>query len=369
MRNVIRTLVFASCLVALSTSAPADPPARAEDDVAIVFRRETHLFTGKDRENLVRTAAKLLSDARISPPLAEDDSEHKQLTAIRERSCMTIRFAKPPTENVESLVIPFSPDLDPQTLYALSGPHVRRLTHFANRTCDDLRAMLVHAGIYPPAPGATVTGTVRVVGKPPEPRVWDTDAAIRERFGLTRYTEETWLVGPDNGLRNCVVTLRDRDADRRMTPRPRAKSAIGKDMVCYNPRVLVVTPDTPITLDNVDSPCRGFMIAGRRNQFSYMIGEATEQTVRLKGPDLCQVTCPVRPYARGWIHVADTPYFAVTDINGRFTIRGVPDGKYDVTVWHEAAGKVKTDAGPTQIEVRDAGEVKAEYKVTVGVQK
>src|SRR5262249_42032886 len=152
---------------------------------------------------------------------------------------------------------------------------------------------------------------VRVDGTPPTPRTWKTDVAIQQAFGLTKYTEETWLVGADKGLRNCVVTLRAKNPDHRLTPRPLAKATIIKDMVMYDPRVLVVTPGTPVTLSNTDSPCHGFMIQGTKpqaeNQFNHMIPEGEERTVVLKGPDVCSITCPVRPYARGYIHVVDSP--------------------------------------------------------------
>jgi hypothetical protein len=44
------------------------------------------------------------------------------------------------------------------------------------------------------------------------------------------------------------------------------------------------------------------------------------------------------------IRVFDHPYFAVPDNDGRFTIPGVPAGKYDVVAWHERAGEVTESA-------------------------
>jgi hypothetical protein len=371
---MIRPAALVACAMAWFAAE-----AHGADAVTVIYRGHTYGFTGRDAERLTAAALRLLTGSRTERPLAGNDNLRRHLETARERSCIRFRFATPrsiPKTGtaaagiaVEELIIPFSPDLDPQAVFVLPGRPARAFTDFRIVECDDLRTMLVHARIYPAVPGAVIRGVVRVTGKPPPPRTWEVDLAIKRTFGLTRYTEETWQVGPKGELRNCVITLRDRRPDRRMVPRPLQKATISKDMVRYDPHVLVVTPDTPVTLDNPDSPCNGFQIMGSRpltgNQYSYRVVAGTEQTVRLRGPDLCSVTCPVRPYAQGYIHVVDTRYFATTDADGRFTIRGVPEGDYEVSVWHEAVGRLGKDAGPTQVATAGRGEHTLVYKVAV----
>jgi hypothetical protein len=41
------------------------------------------------------------------------------------------------------------------------------------------------------------------------------------------------------------------------------------------------------------------------------------------------------------IVVVTTPYFHVTDVNGNFVVDGLPEGSYDVEVWHERLGVKK----------------------------
>ena len=36
-----------------------------------------------------------------------------------------------------------------------------------------------------------------------------------------------------------------------------------------------------------------------------------------------------------WVLVSDHPYFAITDTNGNYEIKGVPAGTYEVTCWQE----------------------------------
>jgi len=55
----------------------------------------------------------------------------------------------------------------------------------------------------------------------------------------------------------------------------------------------------------------------------------------------------------GYVVVAPTPYFALTDKNGEFKIANVPDGPYNVVAWHEGAknqSKAVTVSGDTKAD-------------------
>jgi hypothetical protein len=80
------------------------------------------------------------------------------------------------------------------------------------------------------------------------------------------------------------------------------------------------------------------------------------------GPDLSFVfpsaetflrfKCDVHPWMFAYVCVVDHPYFAVTDKDGKYTIKGVPDGKYTMEVFHRKAAPA---ASPTTAEVEVAG--------------
>jgi hypothetical protein len=88
------------------------------------------------------------------------------------------------------------------------------------------------------------------------------------------------------------------------------------------------------------------------NSYNVLIPEGREKVITLRGPDVCKVSCPVRPYTRGYILVVDTPHFAATDAEGKFAIRGLPAGDYLVSVWHEVAGKRTKVGGATEVSVQ-----------------
>jgi hypothetical protein len=43
--------------------------------------------------------------------------------------------------------------------------------------------------------------------------------------------------------------------------------------------------------------------------------------------------CDIHEHMRGLILVLDTPYFAMTDTDGRFRLRGLPSGRYTLKAW------------------------------------
>jgi hypothetical protein len=61
--------------------------------------------------------------------------------------------------------------------------------------------------------------------------------------------------------------------------------------------------------------------------------------------------------------VRDNPYYAITDANGKFIIKGVPAGSYKLVVWHEtlAAREKKNIA---DIKVEASGSVTQNFELS-----
>jgi len=51
------------------------------------------------------------------------------------------------------------------------------------------------------------------------------------------------------------------------------------------------------------------------------------------------VSCNIHPWMKGWVRVYDHPYFAVTDKDGNFEIKGAPAGKYKIWYWSDTGYK------------------------------
>ncbi len=51
-----------------------------------------------------------------------------------------------------------------------------------------------------------------------------------------------------------------------------------------------------------------------------------------------KVKCDVHPWMGAYISVMRHPFFDVTGKDGRFEIRDVPPGTYEIEIWHEKLG-------------------------------
>ena len=71
------------------------------------------------------------------------------------------------------------------------------------------------------------------------------------------------------------------------------------------------------------------------------------------------VTCNVHPGMTAFVFVSPTPYAVVADLDGEFTLSGVPPGSYTLTVWSTDTALVSERAvevgeGPTELEAGPA---------------
>ena len=47
------------------------------------------------------------------------------------------------------------------------------------------------------------------------------------------------------------------------------------------------------------------------------------------------IKCAVHPWMSAYVHILDNPFFALTQFDGSFEIRGLPPGAHTVRVMHE----------------------------------
>jgi hypothetical protein len=69
-------------------------------------------------------------------------------------------------------------------------------------------------------------------------------------------------------------------------------------------------------------------------------------------PGVTTLLCNVHAEMSAYVVAAETPYFAVTGKDGKFTLKNVPPGQYTILVWHE---RLKDFTKPANVRV-DVGE-------------
>lgn len=195
---------------------------------------------------------------------------------------------------------------------------------------------LVSGAARADAAGA-VQGTVRLDGTAPAMaplKVVKDNAACG-----TEKPNEAMLIGNQGTLRNVVVFVSGIKPP--LPPPPTANASVDQQGCQYQPHVQAVTAGTSLTLMNNDrvlhnvhanlGPIQVFNVA--------MPIKGQKLPMKLARPGIIKLQCDAgHTWMSAYLHVFDHPYFAVTDENGRFTIKDVPAGQHTIEYWHETVG-------------------------------
>ena len=80
----------------------------------------------------------------------------------------------------------------------------------------------------------------------------------------------------------------------------------------------------------------------------------TSQRVSFRRPGIVRVFCNIHPTMSAVIVVVRTPYVAVSDKKGAFSLDGVPPGEYMLRVFHERAAETALGALERKLTVTEA---------------
>ena len=137
--------------------------------------------------------------------------------------------------------------------------------------------------------------------------------------------------------------------------RPPQKVVIDQRNLAFTPHVLAVRVGTTVDFPNNDKVFH--------NVFSFRDGKKFDLGMYPKGaikpivfdkPGLARLFCNIHPNMAAYVMAVDSPYFAVSDENGAFTIAGVPPGTYTYHAWRPGGqpltGSITVD-GDNSLEI------------------
>ncbi len=198
------------------------------------------------------------------------------------------------------------------------------------------------------------------------------------KFGLK---EETIEVGEGNGLGNVFVYLylrRGKSVDIHPDLADPGEAAVLDNLHCrFEPHALLVRTGQKLEVRNSD-PGIGHNTNAQalvaNPKFNTMVTNDSPEVFEFSKsePVPQQVACNIHPWMKGYLLIRDNPYMAVTDKDGNFEIKGVPEGDHQFVIWHEGPGNLKnlkTDAGKTDRRGRLKVTVAADGTVDLGEVK
>ncbi len=202
---------------------------------------------------------------------------------------------------------------------------------------------LAHAN---PVPEDRVTGKIegRVVFDGERPEVRPLDIGEDKSKGCTKpgvamdKTDQSLLVSKELGIKNVVVTIAVKDAKVVVPEKP-----IPLDQVAcvFEPHVILLPVGATVDFLNSDTIVHNVRTLARKHEsINETVAPGGKRPLLLNlGADKIEIKCDYHPWMNAWLFVTDTPYAAVTDVDGKFSIAGLEPGEYKVTLWHERLPK------------------------------
>lgn len=184
-----------------------------------------------------------------------------------------------------------------------------------------------------------ITGRVTFKGTPPPERTVDlkSDPAIAAKHpkGLTT---RHYQVHSDGGLRRVLVYIRGDFTNTTFAP-PNTTPVLDHTNGLFQPYVMGIRVGQPLQLNCSDGTICGFHATANVNQ-DFVVTPLQDAVSRtLSKPEVpVRFECDLHPWNYAYLGVFAHPYFAVTDEQGRFTIREVPAGRYSLEVFHPRSG-------------------------------
>ncbi len=245
---------------------------------------------------------------------------------------------------------------------------------------------------------ATLKGRVTVTGMPPDAleklndsflqtleKAQDRLHCMSEAPPAQRH-EQSWKVGPDNGLANVFVYIRPpKKSYFAIDPKDTRIEGMKKEVIIDQPHCVYVPHVAKLLTSFRDQ--NGKVESGQ----SLLIKNTAKMNHNVKywdgnkqlspGSDLplsglspsyqpLLMSCSIHPWMNAHILVLDHPYAAITNEKGEFEIKNLPEGKVGLLVWHEKAKDGKpgfltdNEARGTEIELKNGQAETREYTVT-----
>ncbi len=211
------------------------------------------------------------------------------------------------------------------------------------------------AAAVPAGDKGDVAGTVVVNGKlpPADDLKRQSDAFCAK----TPMKDESVIAGKKGELANVIVHINGLPA----TPPPAEKAGLSQDNCMYRPRVQAVVDGQKLEIRNGDPVLHNVhTYDGARTLFNVAQVPGTpnfEKTFTQNGA-LIKFKCDVHQWMTAFIWVQNNGYFAVSDNDGKFEIKDVPVGTWDIEAWHERFG---TKTGKITVAKGKPAETKFEF--------
>ena len=164
----------------------------------------------------------------------------------------------------------------------------------------------------------------------------------------------------DGGLKDVFVYVKSGLTGT--YPAPTEAVELDQQGCMYKPHMVVLQVGQPLKIKNNDETLHNIHPRPAVNQ-EFNIGQPRKGMESTKTFDkkevMIPVGCDVHPWMRSYISVLDNPFYAVTDEDGKFEIKGLPAGEYEIEAVHE---QLKSQTGKITVKDGEKATLDLSYK-------
>ncbi len=190
------------------------------------------------------------------------------------------------------------------------------------------------------ADAATLTGVIKLAAAAPAmPTIQMSADPYCQSQHPTPAKDEEVVVGPGGELANVFVYVKNAPAGN--FPPPSTPVTLDQKGCQYHPHVGGIMVGQPLEIKNSDNTLHNVHAMPNNNtQFNEGQPVPMSTTKKFDKAELVpfRIKCDVHGWMKAWMAVLPHPFFAVSQMNGSFTIPNLPPGTYTIVAWHEKYG-------------------------------
>jgi plastocyanin len=218
--------------------------------------------------------------------------------------------------------------------------------------------LLTALAFLPVAHAADIVGVITLKGTPPPeadygPKMTEASPDCAAMYDPAKMpTTHFYVVGAKGEFADVIVSLKN--VTGKSTGASAPPVVLDQKGCLYVPTILAVQTGQKITVKNSDACIHNVhakpAVDGNPEANDLQVAGGADLTYSFPKPEpFLKFQCDVHPWMFAWVTVVDSPYFAVSDKDGKFVIKNVPPGKYTIEASHRKLG-----AQTQEVEVKDA---------------
>jgi len=190
-----------------------------------------------------------------------------------------------------------------------------------------------------PQDGASVTGVAKLMGeKPPRRKKVPTD---KDPKCTEEVREEGEVVSKEMQVKNVFVVVVS-GHEKLSFSKPEAAVKIDQKGCHYEPHIFGMMAGQKIEVTNSDDTTHnihGLPKKSKEFNFTQPRKGQVDNTTLENAENAVTIKCDIHPWMGAYAFVLPHLLFSVTQDNGSFEIKGLPDGEYELLAWHEVYGE------------------------------